>query len=138
MTMTRSILSLPASLKAVRRIGPWLSSELEPIGAGHLIERLGELELAVHELAVNVIDHAYRGRAGEYTDEEKLEFSMWVEGERLYLRSVDSGTAFEEADRPQVTAEPTVHGYGLFIVEQLAESITYERVDDCNHWTLLF
>ncbi|KAG1648126.1 hypothetical protein GQR58_030083 [Nymphon striatum] len=119
----------------MRQIGPWLTEQLDAIGGGHLAERVGEFELAVHELAVNIVDHAY----DEATHPNaSLDIAMHCDGPDLVIEFTDTGIAYDDGDRPVVGDEPTVRGYGLFIVEQLAKSINYERKQTVNHWTLVF
>lgn len=135
MTMTQAVLTLEATYEDMRRIGPWLADQVGAIGADAFAERVGELELAVHELAMNIVDHAYDDatRPGATFD-----VVMRCEDGDLVVAFDDGGVAYDSGDKPVIGDEPTVRGYGLFIVEQLAKSVDYERRDDRNHWTLVF
>lgn len=134
-TMHQPTLTLDANYEAMRRIGPWLAEQIGPVGAGHLQDRVGEFELAVHELAVNIVDHAFDDEARPTAT---FDISLACVEQKLIVRFVDGGHAYDTDDKPVITNEPTVRGYGLFILEQLAERIDYHRVGDENHWTLVF
>ncbi len=134
--MTTALLTLKADYESMRAIGPWLEEQVQAIGADHLAGRVSEFELAVHELAVNIVDHAFddETRAGATFD-----ITMHCNDDKaLVVNFVDRGIAYDSADKPVVGDEPTIRGYGLFIVEQLATSIDYARRDDANYWTLVF
>ena len=126
-------IELAADYEAARGIGPWLVEALAELDAPQA-DRVGELELALHELAINIVDHAY--------DETTRQTSTYtiglttVDGD-LHARFCDQGHPFVD-DRPANDGEPTIGGYGLMIVEQLAASIDYERAGDENRWTLVF
>lgn len=126
-------IELAADYEAAREIGPWLTDALAELETSHA-ERAGELELALHELAINIVDHAYDETdrpTSTYTIDVRL-----VDG-ALHARFCDRGRPFVD-DRPPADGEPTVGGYGLMIVEQLTTSIDYQRADDENRWTLVF
>jgi serine/threonine-protein kinase RsbW len=125
-------LELTADYEAARQIGPWLANALDELSAPH-IERIGEIELALHELAINIVDHAYENAAEGAT----YTISLTTEADQLRVVFCDQGRAFVDDHTPP-TDEPTIRGYGLFIVEQLASSIYYERVGADNRWTLVF
>ena len=134
--MTSALLTLNADYEAMRAIGPWLQDQVTAVGAAHLADRVSEFELAVHELAVNIVDHAF-----DDATRPSATFAITMhcnDDQALVVNFVDHGVAYDEADRPEIGDEPTIRGYGLFIVEQLATSIEYVRQDDANHWTLVF
>lgn len=134
--MTTALLTLDADYEAMRAIGPWLTEQVTAVGAAHLADRVGEFELAVHELAVNIVDHAF-----DDATRPNATFDITMrcnDDNNLEVGFVDRGIAYDDADKPVIGDEPTVRGYGLFIVEQLASSIDYARRDEANHWTLVF
>ena len=51
-------IELAADYEAARQIGPWLADALSELRAAQA-SRAGEVELALHELAINIVDHAY-------------------------------------------------------------------------------
>lgn len=127
------VIELEADHESARQIGPWLAEAL--LNLPHE-QRLGEIELAVHELAINIVEHAYAEAPGPSTYSIALA-PQPGDGDSLAVKFVDNGQPFEDAPRPE-PGVPQVGGYGLFIIEQLASMVTYERIDDANHWTLVF
>jgi len=126
-------IELQANHEAARQIGPWLVEALAELKAPRAT-RTGELELALHELAINIVDHAYN-ETTRPTASYTIELS--IEDSELLACFCDRGQPFVD-DRPAGDGEPTVGGYGLIIVEQLAASVRYERAGDQNRWTLVF
>ena len=118
-------LQLDADYESLRAIGPWLAD----VG---LTADLGVVELAVHEVGANCIDHA-RPVDG------KIDLEGVLDGDVLVIHLRDRGKEF---DRSRVTSRdhdvPHVRGYGLMILEQIAEDVQYSRCDDTNVWVLRF
>ncbi|MEV8508425.1 ATP-binding protein [Actinoplanes sp. NPDC051475] len=131
--MSAAPLVLPADHEALRGLGPWLAELVgEPL-PGDMPGLLSRIELALHEVCVNVVDHAYGGGPGELT------IAGTADDTTVELRVTDSGRAFEQhavvAPRAGV---PQIRGYGLMIVKQLVDDVDYERVDTTNICTLRF
>lgn len=132
-TMEYETLRLNSDHLSLRAIGPWLVDlagrfDLQPDDI-----ELDAVELAVHEVAMNIVDHSVGIGGGE--------FSITGECDELALRvrTFDAGEAFARSNysRPKFD-EPQVRGYGLFIAEQIADSVRYDRVGDQNQWELVF
>lgn len=122
-----TLLTLDAELEALRSLGPWL---VDLLGPGDLCERA---ELALQEVAVNSIKHAYKGRPGT------IEVHAEDHADVVRCRVIDFGS--RAAELPSSAPDPAelpVGGFGLMIVKQLTDSFGYERVDDRNIWTLEF
>jgi serine/threonine-protein kinase RsbW len=100
-------------------------------------ERIGELDLLIEEIFMNVCSHAYPdGEPGVVT----LTYSVAAPGE-LRVEVADKGVEFN----PLTAAQPDLRlnlesrpigGLGLLLVKTLAPSITYRR--DCNWNRLTF
>lgn len=129
-----SMLRLAADYESAREIGPWLQTTLQALESRQHA-RVGELELAIHEVAINIVDHAFGDNAAGQHYTISLDEDDGPEQIRVELR--DQGREFVAGPAPDL-AEPQVGGYGLFIAEQLASSLSYERVDATNIWTLIF
>lgn len=132
------VLLLTPTYEGARLLGPWLTQRLEEPDAINFAERRGEIELAVHEIVTNVIDHALANTASEVAP---IEVQASVHNGRLAVTTSDTGAAFDEASYAAPTdGAPQVHGYGLMIVEQLAESCEYSRCErrGSNTWTAVF
>ncbi len=123
-------LRMDATFLGLRDIGPWLD-EFYALQPSPLDEsKTGAIELAVHELAANAVDHACPA-------DGIVTLEAMVTGSELVVRMTDIGAAFTGAVEPDPD-EPQVRGYGLMIIEQVAEELDYERAPDRNIWTARF
>ena len=89
--------------------------------------------LVLEELALNVVNHAYGSRLGEF------EVIIASEEESLTIEILDSGPAFNvltDAPMPDVNAiieERPVGGLGVYLVKTMMDELHYRREDDKNH-----
>jgi hypothetical protein len=60
------------------------------------------------------------------------------ETDAVRIRVSDAGRRFAGAPPEPVPGLPQIRGYGLLIVEKLADDVTYERVNARNIWSLRF
>jgi len=124
-------LQLTATHLGLRDIGSWLVQVFDHFGWRDSAS-VGSLELAVHELAANVVDHAA-------PPDGMIRLEACEHHGELIIRLVDTGTAFEHQN--YTAPEPgriQERGYGLMIVEQLASSVDYQRVEQRNVWQATF
>lgn len=122
-------LDLDADLAELRALGPWLAHVLDAAGAA---SAHGSLELALHEVCVNVVTHAYEDGPG------RIQVRSRCDDETIELEVCDHGSAvFDESGAPEpVPGVPQIHGYGLMIARQLTDELIYHREDDMNIWLL--
>lgn len=120
-------------------------SELEKVG--QFIEEIGDelglsmemimnLNLVMEEMVVNVIDYAYP--EGKEADIELLAKS---DGKELTFVLSDQGrefdpTAKEDNDMSENPAERQLGGMGIFIVKNIMNKVTYQRLDGKNLLTM--
>ena len=115
----------------VRQIGPWLTGVLEELPDDEAGAIASRLELAVHEVAVNIIDHAALPAAAE------IRFSAEITDSAIEIRVTDPGQPFDpSAVRIPVSGVPQERGYGLLLVGKLVSDLGYRRLDAGNRWTL--
>jgi serine/threonine-protein kinase RsbW len=91
-----------------------------------------EVELAVNEIVVNIIMHSY-AESGEGA----IGLRVVSGSDGLLVETVDSGRSFD----PTAVVSPDLetvqeHGYGLFLVEQLMDTVQYRSARGRNHWHL--
>lgn len=93
------------------------------------------VQLAVQETCANIVDHAYKGLD---VGRIRLEFILHADPRRLVVEVYDTGRAFDptQARAPDLD-NAQVRGYGLFLMHQLMDAVTYERLPDRNHWHLV-
>lgn len=128
-------LCLSATHESVRDVGPWVVRQLNALSSGSLAKRAGEIELAVHELCVNIVDHAF---GVEASDETRFTLCAVEAPDGVEFFTLDAGKPVEKLPPAPDANKPQVRGYGLMILEQLASSVSYERVDDTNRWHVGF
>src|SRR5690349_10527276 len=93
----------------------------------------GKLDLVVEELVVNIARYAYQD--GD-TGTVNLSYEVLEPG-RLLVQISDSGVAFNPLDShpPDFSrglADRPVGGLGIFLVQSIADSISYQRADEKN------
>lgn len=91
------------------------------------------IKLAVHELVTNIIRHAYA-----YRIDGKIDFQLSLSQGEFSAMLCDCGRQFI----PQDVADPDLEngqegGYGIFLIEQLMDQVTYRRIADENRWHLV-
>lgn len=121
-------------IREVSKFGDFIKSVIEKLNIEKSLA--SQLRLAVEEAVVNVIDHAYP--AGE---EGGIEIRMISDGKVLKTIIIDSGVAFDPTTRGKVdTSLPVedrqIGGLGILLVQELMDSINYERTDGRNVLTL--
>ena len=88
-------------------------------------QKLDDVYLLVSELVTNGVRH---GGAGE---DDVMELSALRHGNRLRVVVTDWGPGFDGRPRPRNRADQT-GGWGLFLVERLAERWGTQRSDDAT------
>lgn len=95
-------------------------------------EQVYQLQLAVSELATNIIRHAYDDR-----EAGTVEMRGQGDGNVVTLDFYDTGKAYD----PKTPRLPDLEhlaegGYGSFIIQQSVDRVAYDRADARNHWRL--
>ena len=99
---------------------------------------LSDLELAVSEIASNIVLHAYRGSL--YTG--RIQGRVTLLADRVRVDLVDSGQPFASRRssapaRANPSSDPPTGGYGLALARRLLDVCQYERIPgERNHWVL--
>lgn len=90
--------------------------------------------LALHELCVNIIKHAYAGQSGQF----QLRLTLHDAPIRLEIDSYDNGTRsldLASVGEPNLD-DPPINGLGIFLMRQLMDTVVYENDAAGNHWHL--
>ncbi len=92
------------------------------------------IELAISEICTNIIQHAYADKRGE------INGRVTLLQQAVYLDFYDTGDSFDPASIPEPSINPhqlIEGGYGLHIVRQIMDVVTYDRHPERgNHWHL--
>jgi serine/threonine-protein kinase RsbW len=135
-TVATSNLSLPADLSQLHHV----SSRIVEIMAKAV--NLAEpdvasynIQLAVQELCVNIVNHAYAGAPG---GQIQLTLTLTRNPQRLMVELKDQGKAFD----PALVTDPDLsmlheHGYGMFLIRQLIDEVDYQNRNGANFWRLV-
>lgn len=93
------------------------------------------LWLAIHELCVNIIQHAYEGAHGEFTVRMQLLDAPW----RVEVTTHDRGMHrfVRETYRTPDLEDPPINGLGMFLIEQLVDQIEYQWDESGSEWRLV-
>jgi len=129
------MLDIPAGLAHVHILSRCARALLENIT--NLEEReinLYNLELAIQEISVNIVKHAYAQMDG------RIRMCLTLEEQplRLIITLYDTGKSFDPSQIPQPQlGELQEHGFGLFLVQQLMDEVEYNHSPTGNRWKLI-
>ena len=99
-------------------------------------ELLGDLQLVMEEMVVNVISYAYpEGTTADITliaesDGNELTFVLSDKGKEF------DPTKKEDTDMSSNPAEREIGGMGIFIVKNIMNEVTYQRINGKNLLTM--
>lgn len=89
-------------------------------------------ELAIVELAANVIQHANMG------DPVDMALAVVVYGDRIEATVTDDGRVDHVDLRPRSMPDGEAeNGRGIPLMQFLAETVEHRRIDGYNHWTIV-
>lgn len=91
------------------------------------------IDLAVDEIVVNIIEHGYGATPGT------IRFTVTADDDRVTVETVDYGRRFDPDNVPAPDLDHAqVGGYGLFLVHQLMDEVHYrhDAARGANHWRL--
>ncbi len=128
-------LEIPADFKYLETVSGWVEMALGQVeGAGEDAQALFALKLAVHEICVNIIEHAYHGKQGLI----QISFHVTHPPPKIVVQLCDQGDAADAANFVEPNLEePQVKGYGLYLVKNLVDNVEYTRNGGANQWTLM-
>ena len=131
----RSSLILPNDVQEVPRLAEFVDAACE--AAGFDMSTTMQMNLAIEEAVVNVMDYAYPlGQEGD------IEIRIMSDGKTLKTIIIDSGVAFdptvkEKADTSLSAEDRQIGGLGILLVRELMDAINYERNNGKNVLTLI-
>ena len=129
--------SFIAGLLELRQIPFWIRSVLssEPnLLPSQVSALMTRVELAVQELCVNVVTHAYGGRSGE-----RLELIVQLDAHEFSVVVIDDGPEFDPEAVPAPDPDAMqVHGFGVSIISSLTTEFAVTRSDGRNRSRLVF
>jgi serine/threonine-protein kinase RsbW len=129
-------LNLPARFTYLHLLSDCIADMLRLVdGVSDFETTCYNIQLAAHEICTNIVTHAY-GDSGD----GRLEISLSLCRQQtpcISIEIVDSGRPFDpESYTPPSLDDVQVHGYGLFLVRQLMDSVIYTAAPGRNCWHL--
>ncbi len=128
--MPHKMVTLPATLQAVSQF----TQELETWFAPLLVSTRVGVVLAIQELCVNIVQHAYHGHPGEIQIE--VEWTPHQIRFQLIDHAPHQFTMPEVINAPDPSV-PQENGMGLFLIHQVFDQVIYEPSQAQSCWRLL-
>ena len=137
MTITKTSPDEPVSLRVENKMDQWptLRSTLHnyALCAGMDARALKKLEVALEEAVVNIVN---------YSQATEIELKIKNEELKIILILSDNGIAFdptaqEEKDINKAVEERQIGGLGIALVKQIADEVSYRRIDETNELTII-
>jgi anti-sigma regulatory factor (Ser/Thr protein kinase) len=125
----RKTLTIPATYEALEALKPFVESVESPASE----KMLSQILLAIHELCVNIVQHAYAGAPGE------IQLETWLDADRVKFLIRDSAPNAYMSPGNIVSPEPASlpeSGWGIYIVHQVMDEVEYRRLPGGNEWLL--
>ncbi len=132
-SLTKSI-SLPNDVAKVPELAEFVDGVCEEAGLD--MPTTMQLNLAVEEAVVNVMDYAYpAGTEGEVLVDAKVEDGLWQ------IVITDHGAPFDptakaEVDTTLPAEQRKIGGLGIHLIRNIMDEVSYMRVGDSNVLTL--
>jgi serine/threonine-protein kinase RsbW len=100
----------------------------------------GQLEVVVAEVGNNIILHGY-GSLSDSRDDRSITITVETRDDRVILVFEDDGPPFDPVAARAGTPEESIArgggGLGLFIMRQVMDELSYERLDGKNVFRLV-
>lgn len=131
-------ITIPADLRYLNVVGSAVHAYLQRtdgVEDDQIDDLVYNIQLAVHEVCTNIIEHAYKFDANK-----PVQLSFYISRSESVLEVVlrDQGHKFD----PTTVATPKLgtaqeRGLGLFLVHELMDSVDYFHDGIWNRWTLV-
>ncbi len=126
------------NIRAIATLARQQAAGLAFLSAKSRDDFLNEIELAVSEIATNIIIHAY----ADVAYPARIQGRMAVQPDSIWIDFIDSGEPFDPQSSPAPHQRiepdgPTTGGYGLRLARSLLDVCAYTRLPGGrNHWHL--
>lgn len=131
-------LNIPASLQFLNVVSASIAAILEHLSIeGDVQTAVYEIQLAVHEICTNIIEHAYNNDA-----ERRIDLDIVINqraDSAIIIKLYDySGIEFVAANvKVPVVEALQERGMGIMIVNQVMDEVSYSYQENRNCWTLV-
>ena len=127
-------LKLPAKLQHLEQLIDFVTNcALEQ---GITQNKIGEIQVAVEEALVNVINYAYKDGEGD------VEVTCTLDDEKFIIEIIDLGFPFDllslqDPDISLAVSEREIGGLGVYLIKRLMDHVEHKREDNKNTLTLV-
>jgi len=129
-------LELPAQHRYLSVLSECIAEMLVHVRISERDMTVHKVQLAAHEIATNIINHAYLGEP-----QARIDVTLMLETNPCRILVELHDTSQCEFDPSTVPAPDLEEGqlcrYGLFLVPQLVDEMTYTLKPGDNHWHLV-
>lgn len=128
-------LDVPATMKYLNVVSACIAEILSrEEDVTDLATLIYNVQLATHEGCANIVDHAYGDAGGRIG----VVVFMMYSPRQIVIELHDTGQTFDpSAVREPVLGEPQVRGYGLFLMRQIMDEVTYDTQAGHNRWRMI-
>lgn len=120
---------VPATLRHLNILGAALTAFCERLQPRPPEATIQAVELALQEACTNIVGHAYGA-----SESGRIVMEIFIDAPVLHIHLFDNGRSFDASDVPAPSLEePQEHGYGVFLMQQLMDSVQHLRTDEKNH-----
>lgn len=122
-----------AEISALDRVRAFVRTGLAGLGLNE--KEAFRIELALHEICVNIALYAYPAKKGE------IRLATWREAGRLVFEIRDDGVPFDPSETPPPNMEAKLRagrpgGLGIFFYKTFLDGVAYRREGDENILTV--
>lgn len=126
-------LDLPGTIKYLNVLGAVIEEVLIRAGDAATESIRQAIRLAVHEACTNIALHAYSGQP-----DGRIGITITLYTNKLVVMLRDTGRPFDLSAQPEpALGTPQIHGFGLFLMKQLLDEVSYRATASGNHWRLV-
>ena len=124
-----SSLKISAKLDNLDQIISFVSEHANSQGFDN--EKIGKIQLATEEIAVNIFDYAYPDSEGE------IEIKIMADETNFMIKIIDSGNPFNINDAPSPSSitdvsDQKIGGWGIFLTKTIVDSMDYKYENGKN------
>lgn len=122
--------AVPQALAEVESVLEHVCATIHRLSADTVMK----LKMAVSEIVANIVEHATKGLSA------MVEIQMWIQvcANEVRVRFADDGNPPESEHLvTQMPDEWAERGRGLAMARAVLSHLSYERIDERNHWTLV-
>lgn len=134
LSLINDISQVPLLAKWIEELGQELSLPMSAVF---------QLNLALEEAVVNVMNYAYPGEKGRPITIAAELINNELQEERIIFILADKGVPFDptKVTEPDITLpaeQRNIGGLGIFLVQQLMEGVIYKREEEKNILTMVY